>query len=276
MFAVLEIEEYKKGFIRRLQRMFEKDDVTLKYCTVQSAVPFIEVKAAEGKDGVNWNEVKNAAGVCAERMILPVETEVPDGYGVKRFAPTIYKCIPLFNSMVELMKTLDLTRNDLNITVLDKNGALCERIDELIRFARHVTVMTNSVSEYREASKRAMENYGAAVVINDYDHQIINDSVVYADEYDDRLSDCSVVFCADDNCENKNVVTGSGIIADGYILDKKPKDIETFDFVAALYELNNYRRAEEYLYAGMKLSGSEVSNEEIGAMIEKTLFKDEN
>lgn len=266
MFAVLEIEEYQKGLIKRLQRFFESDEPVMSYCTVKGAVPFITIRMKAKRSGINWREVRNVAGVCSQRLLLSGDIEIREGHGVVRFKPTVYRAIPLFNSMVNVMSDLDRI-GDLNVTVLDRAGALCDRIDSLLDCARNVTVLTDNIAAYQTASKRVMDNLGAALVIYDYDRPEIADNVVFADKYDDRLEKCKVVFCPEGAECARNVIGAEEIEADEYVCQQKPDFVELFDFVAALYEYNGFKRAAEYGFGRLIFNGYEIKPEEVGEMI---------
>lgn len=268
MFAVLEIEEYKRGIIKRLKRLFESDDVLMNYRTVKGCVPFITIKIKKKPSGINWDEVRNAAGVCAQRLLLSKSVEIPKGYGLVRFEPDAYKNIPLFNSMMQVLKSVE-KKNNLNVTVLDKEGVLCERIDSLLDHVRHITVLTDSISDYRTASQRVMDSCGAAIVINDYDYPEVTDSIVFADKYDERSKRCKVVFCPDS--KNENTIGGDCIEAEYYVLEQKPECVDTLDFVAALYEFNGFRRANEYAFRRFVFQGQEITPEDLKKMIGEAL-----
>ena len=264
MFAVLETEKYKKGLVGYFKRLFDNGEPVMSYRTVKGAVPFIILKMKETSRGVDWGEVCNSTGVCAQRLLLSKDITIPKGLGVCRFKPTIYRCIPIFNNMVETIRLMNTKKKDINVTVLDKSGALSEKIDELLDYVRHITVLTDCTGEYKTASKRAMNNYGAAIVINDYETEEISDSIVFADKYDiNRMRNCKAVFCAENEAVFQNVIYGMDIEPDADVAEMKPQQIETYDFVAALYEFNNFKRAGNYAFKKMILDNAELTPDEL-------------
>ncbi|MBQ7653755.1 MAG: hypothetical protein IJS17_01635, partial [Clostridia bacterium] len=190
---------------------------------------------------------------------------------VDSFKPSIYRILPLFNSFMQVIRTFEKRNNALNVTVLDSAGILSGKIDSLLDFARHITVLTDNIHDYKTASQRVMDSCGAAIVINDYDYPEVSDSVVFCDEYDDRLKNCPVVFCADENAASEKIINGYELEAEDFVLEKKPESIDLFDFAAALYELNDLKRAGEFAFSKLKIADKEVSIEEMKKMIKNAI-----
>ena len=263
MFAVLEVENYEKGLIKYIQRKFDKSKTTLTYCAVKGASPYVKINIKEKSDGIDWSEVKYCAGVCAERLLLSEKIDIPVGYGVYRYSPKLYPSVLMFNNMLNLLERIEKRKN-LSIAVYDKYGALTRKIDKLFDYARHITVLTDNIPDYKIASQRIMDNCGAAIIINNYNSKENRCDIAFADRYDREIMNrYKLVFCPQKLNGYANLIYGTDVCATGGFLSNKPESIDSFVFLCALYELNSFRQAEEFSYSKLYFCSQEIENEKL-------------
>lgn len=272
MFAVVKIDEYEKGISGWLKRRFEKDKSAMSYCSVNGAAPFVIINVSETKKGIDWNEIRNCAGVCAPRLLLDERIDIPVGYGIGRFKPKLYPNVLMFNNMVDVIRRMKIQNNDISLTVLDKYASLNNCIDFVFEHVRYVTVLTDKSSDYYEASKRVMENYGAAMIINSYNTQIEKSDIIFADKYDyDRFKDYKIVFCHERVNSYTNLIYGFDMAIPGYIMKNKPSGISSFNFICALYELNNLQNVTDLSFSHLAFCSQEIDEDELAKALNKIL-----
>ena len=263
MFAVLEVEKYEKGLIKYIQRKFDKSKTTLTYCAVKGASPYVKINIKEKSDGIDWAEVRNCAGVCAERLLLSNKIDIPVGFGIQRYYPKLYPSVLMFNNMLEMLGSIR-KRNNLSVAVYDKHGALTRQIDKLFDYERHITVLTDNIPDYKIASQRVMDNCGAAIIINDYNSKENKCDIAFADRYDREIMNrYKLVFCPEKLNGYANLIYGTDVSVAGSFLSNKPESIDTFIFLCALYELNSFKEAEKFSYSKLYFCSQEIENKKL-------------
>ena len=269
MFAVLDIDKYEGGFLKAVSRFFVKKDAEITHREVQGGKSFFEIKVYETSSGVDWEEVKWCAGVCADRLLVPQGVEIPYSSGVYKFVPKKLPLVMIFNNAVEIISKVSTDKN-FSVAVFDKIGALASKVDVLLNFARHLTVYTDDATLYSSATQRIMDNFGAAVIVLPYESECDESNIIIADRYNEnRMSNAPIVFCAEKLSCYSNLIFGNNMTLCGQYMKSKPPKIDAFDFVSALYEMNSFDEIGDLMFSQLYIGGEECSSEKVTGYIDE-------
>lgn len=238
MFAVLDIITPCEGFFaRRSQRAYLRKCAPLVIRT-DDGLPFFILPVLKGKNGIDWPCVRQRLGKCALRVIAPRDTVLPDLQGLARYVPERLVPLMVLNTALRLLMAAGVPPLSLEITLTDRTALLTGEVCRLLPFAATVRVITRLPERYSNAVKRAMEEFGASLIVSDkVDYSCEHGFIICCDGAVPGAANARACLSF-----GKSVRCGCGIACTGVELDAEyasrlPSGIEPLDFAGALYEL---------------------------------------
>ncbi len=261
MFAVLQIRPPEKGLMKRSWRCLRPAKPLAVQVAVKGGAPFLCVTVSKKHGRIPWEEIAFYAGRCAGRMLLPNGLLPPVDCPVKAFHPTVLAALALFNTACAVLAQRHAPPEMERITLLDPTGALARRAHRLLPFASLVRIVTQKPAAYQQAAERAMEDYGAALLVQETGIGAGDSTVVIAPYGLNGdfvpAARCAVFLGAGHVCE----AGGITIRAEGFDLPEPyqrllPEGIDADRFACALYEECGLRALGERTYTSLQLYGA--------------------
>lgn len=165
MFATLQLQPQETEFLKKIYRRLRPARTQAIQVAVKGGTPFFCVEAARRRNGIPWDDIAFCAGRCAGRMLLPQGLIPPDDSPVKPFLPSALAPLTLFNTVCEVLSRRATPPTEECITLLDARGLLAHRAGRLLPFASLVRIVTENTAAYERTADRVMEEYGAALLI---------------------------------------------------------------------------------------------------------------
>lgn len=244
MFTILNIQEKTcKNIFEKIKFLFQKNVfIKSKLDSIQSVyvhnINFIKIS-----DKIDWNKISKMIGRESKFILCSKDLIIPADLNFKRFEPESYYeelCI-LF--ALEVLKKLDIRTSDFNIALYDPLGEYSSVLDELIKYASGIHVITDNEYHYEKEASRIMEEYGANVLINKELHNKSYNLVLALHPIDRQIETnrFSVILAS-----RPYIYPVKGIIYDKYKFSKDidfkrfltyENDMDQEYIAAALYEL---------------------------------------
>ncbi len=261
MFAVLQVRPPEKGILKRGWRYLHPGKPIAVQVAVKGGAPFLCVTVSKKRGQIPWKEIGFYAGRCAGRMLLPNGLLPPADCPVKPFCPTALASLALFHTACAVLAQRHAPPEGERITLVDQTGALARRADKLLPFAALVRIVTQRPSAYQPAVKQAMEEYGAALLVQETGIGAGDSTVVIAPYGLNGdfvpAARCAVFLGGSSTCETGGVT----IRAEGFDLPEAyrrllPEGIDADRFACALYEACGLRALGEQTYTRLQLYGA--------------------
>ena len=248
VFVVLCPVRPEKGFLKRRKQSKNLARAPAVLCREFSAFPFCKVEFTEEKNGINWDEIEEKCGRYSSRIVAPKSVHLPDGRGLKRYVPTAFLPHLIFNTAKKIISEAAVPTDIFCITVTDRNGLCSSKIHSLLPLCSVVRVVTSKPEKYADACEKALDLYGATLIIRpDYEPTHKPDTVICCDGAVSASMSDSAVFTNRKRTCGKIRFCGSGITLTEKHRDFLPESIDPLDFAGALTEFCGCR---DYADAG--------------------------
>jgi len=240
MFAVLELYEVGNSFRERVKRRFRKPDISIDRPSIYDGMHYYAIKAPVIDGEIDWQGIREAAGGCRSRMLIPENLRLPDDAGLVRFRPTVFQRIILFNTAVSLLSLCEIPPGDTIVSVVDYNMLDTKRLYSLLPYASIVKVITSQskLEAYENFADKLYKETGARITVTDNIESALNSNLVLsAEEYEDEaLRRCRVLSFYPLENTPKALCIGCVELTYGVKLPFY-EGIPMIDFLGALYEL---------------------------------------
>ncbi len=264
MFTVLDIAPHKKrnfigGMLHRLAACFRGADIDIVQARAGNIKYFI-VRTEPVRGRLDWNKIYKATGREAYQLIIP-ESVHPPAYGpVAAYDATEYLRRVFYNTVFSFLKKLPGSARDNIIGFYDPEAKAGDIASRLLRYAGVVKVVTEDTSKYELYADRAMERYGAGLIISDFAEALEKCNIIILPY---GMSGCS--FCP----HNSIIFDIEGIC--GYTVAKEcirlpkiytaemPNGISEAVFAAALYERARVKEIGNIVSRSLMINGKKIS-----------------
>ena len=270
MFAVLQIRPQENGFLQKIKVRMHPTSPQAIQVAVKGGTPFLCVEASRRKGGLPWEEIAFCAGRCAGRMLLPDGVIPPEGGPVKAFLPDALAPLILFNTACDVLARRRRPPGEECITLLDPQGRLARRAGRLLAFASLVRVVTDNTAVYEQTAEQVMEDYGAALLVQDTFAGARDSTVVIAP---DGLRESffpkrkCAVFTNRESSGGYLCITAEGIDLPEPYCRLIPDGINPDRFAGALYEASGLRELSRRTYTRLKLYGTTTNPDGAARML---------
>lgn len=270
MFAVLQIRPQENGFLQKIKVRMHPARPQAIQVAVKGGTPFLCVEASRRKGGLPWEEIAFCAGRCAGRMLLPDGVIPPEGGPVKAFLPDALAPLILFNTACDVLARRRRPPGEECITLLDPQGRLARRAGRLLAFASLVRVVTDNTAVYEQTAEQVMEDYGAALLVQDTFAGARDSTVVIAP---DGLRESffpkrkCAVFTNRESRGGYLCITAEGIDLPEPYCRLIPDGINPDRFAGALYEASGLRELSRRTYTRLKLYGTTTNPDGAARML---------
>ena len=237
MFVVLRIFNTEEMKIKRRQRKIICSSHVCPHST-DRGLPFFTLDVLEGKKGIDWQSVSSKCGRYASRIIAPRTVSLPDIRNLNRFVPRSTVPMLIFNTALEEISKAKLPPDKISITLTDRNAIMASKICRFLPYASLVRVITSRPERYASACIKAMEEFGATLILRSaYEPVSGCDIVICCDGVITSSMQNAAVFTDSRKSGGKIRFCGSGLELLPVHREIVPENIEPIDFAGALFEL---------------------------------------
>ena len=238
MFTVVDLKTEKKTKFQRFFQYFRKAEVELKEIPLPFGKSFYLCEAKHHRGKIPWKEIEE--NTQNKNFILPFELK---GIAtLKEFEPKVLPKLMLFNSALDYIEKLNLPPSEMRFTLVDDEGIFREKLEDVLKLASIITVVTKNEEKYNALSVRLFETYGISLMIrSDYNEAKYENSFLF-DYKGDRipLSYKGTAFSK----EKKHLLNGKTLTPGGFDLPSEyeklwRKNTDKMQFASALFELSN-------------------------------------
>lgn len=238
MFTVVDLKTEKKTKFQRFFQYFRKAEVELKEIPLPFGKSFYLCEAKHHRGKIPWKEIEE--NTQNKNFILPFELK---GIAtLKEFEPKVLPKLMLFNSALDYIEKLNLPPSEMRFTLVDDEGIFREKLENVLKLASIITVVTKNEEKYNALSVRLFETYGISLMIrSDYNEAKYENSFLF-DYKGDRipLSYKGTAFSK----EKKHLLNGKTLAPGGFDLPSEyeklwRKNTDKMQFASALFELSN-------------------------------------
>lgn len=234
MFSVLVVAD-DAGFFRR-RRLYKNPQV--RDVRVYGGLPFREVTSARRRGKINREAICEAAGRCAESMLLP--EGISPGGGIAEPDLSDYRKLVFFNTACLLLRSACGCGVRGELLIKDKNASAARRLGIAVPLFSDIRVATSCPEGYSRPIESAMEEFGAAVMEGGGDNA---DAVIDLDSSPERLV-----------CGGKAFAAGKIMLPSAYAR-LMPPGADTLNFAGALCLISR-------IHSLAQLGFSEIYHEE--------------
>lgn len=237
LFAVLQINEREQGILALMKNHFSKSDITVRRVKISGAQPFFIVSTAKDLKNIKWTELEKSLGRMSGSLLMPNNVTPPETANVK--ALTITDNLPakiLFNTAIKISKLSSLPSKCQRITVVDRAGIYLDNIENLVKQASVVRVITDKIIQYECVAQKILKRLGASVSIsNAFKKEIKSDIIISPFE---QITSVDSLILSTDSCR---VMTPRTALSTKISLpnDLKvflPAGIDEHEFACALFD----------------------------------------
>lgn len=237
MFVVLRIFNTEEMKIKRRQRKIICGSQVCPRST-DRGLPFFTLDVLEGKKGIDWQSVSAKCGRYSSRIIAPRTVSLPDIRNLNRFVPRSTVPLLIFNTALEEISKAKLPPDRISITLTDRNAIMASKICRLLPYASLVRVITSRPERYASACIKAMEDFGATLLLRpSYEPVSNSDIVICCDGVITSAMQNAAVFTDNRRNGGKIRFCGSGLELLPVHKEIIPENIDPVDFAGALFEL---------------------------------------
>lgn len=236
MFVVLNIERYSKKVSKRKSKKINRSPPVI--CHTERGLPFYLLNVCEEKRGIDWKKTSERCGRYVSRIVAPRNILMPDDGCLRRFIPSTFVSLLVFNSAVQLLKSAEIDPKIFTITLSDRNAFLAGEVCRLLPFSSQVRIITSHPERYAFACTKALEEYGATLIIRSaYELSSKPDFVISCDGAYNPLMESQAVISAKRSCGGVLRFIGKSTeLTDSHKKIISPS-VEPTDFAGALTEL---------------------------------------
>lgn len=194
------------------------------------------------KGKINWQTVYKAAGIEAPRLLLPENITPPRNCKIGRFEGERYRKKLLINAFLSVIKQTNPA--SLRLVLADKDGKYADVAIAMLRKAASVYVITHNPQRYDFANQRAMELFGARIILTDETSFTANCSAILAPDGICGLGTVAlpdIFFNGDADSLNGYTIQSDCLTLPRPYEDGIPANIDRLTFAAALYERSGLR-----------------------------------
>ena len=242
MLAVLQLDTPPKRTFWRRRRARRKNYVRAQGVPVGTG-GYLQITAVPDREGrIDWDEVRQAAGREAGRMLFPAGVRPPEGYGFGSFSGHALSRALMAAAAQQLLRMASVPPKHMSIGLYDPSGSLATLVPALLPFAADVRVVTGRPQAYEGAERIAMAMFGAALPVTREAETLTGAKLILAPDglghFRPRARGLVLSGVPDDR---PGVVGGYVPQVPPQWLQNAPDRCDIWRFLAGLYELSGLR-----------------------------------
>lgn len=242
MLAVLQLDTPPKRTFWRRHRARRKNSVRAQVVPVGTG-GYLQITAVPDREGqIDWDEVREAAGREAGRMLFPAGVRPPGGYGFGSFSGHALSRALMAAAAQQLLRMASVPPKHMSIGLYDPSGSLATLVPALLPFAADVRVVTGRPQAYEGAERIAMAMFGAALPVTREAETLTGAKLILAPEGLGHIRPRARGLVLSGVPDDRSGVVG------GYVpqvppqwLQNAPDRCDIWRFLAGLYELSGLR-----------------------------------
>ena len=242
MLAVLQLDTPPKRTFWRRRRARRKNSVRAQGVPVGTG-GYLQITAVPDREGqIDWDEVRQAAGREAGRMLFPAGVRPPGGYGFGSFSGHALSRALMAAAAQQLLRMASVPPKHMSIGLYDPSGSLATLVPALLPFAADVRVVTGRPQAYEGAERIAMAMFGAALPVTREAETLTGAKLILAPEGLGHIRPRARGLVLSGVPDDRPGVVG------GYVpqvppqwLQNAPDRCDIWRFLAGLYELSGLR-----------------------------------
>lgn len=238
VFVVLRVSETPNGFIKKRKHLRQLSKARAQSVSTEKGLPFFVLDIPSYTKDSDWERIAEKCGRYASRIVAPRSLSLPDFGQLKRFSPAFMPSLLVFNTALKIIGNSGTNPCGICITVTDRNAVHPSRIYKLLPFASVIRVVTSRPEKYAFACQKALDEYGASIVIRSaYEPQDKPEIVICCDGAVTPFMKSAAVFGY-----KYGMTGGINFYADGIEISEAhseavPDSIYPVDFAGAVTEL---------------------------------------
>ena len=249
MFAVLVIDR-DANFIKR-RRLFRTPQV--RDVRVYGGLPFRAVTTALRHSDIDRTAVSQAAGRCAGCMLLP--SGIAQGGGIAEPDLSDYSRLLFFNTACDVLREALGCGLRGRLCISDRTASAAGRLSLAVPIISDIRIVTDCPKAYKSAAERAMEEFGASVVVADEPAQ------------SDILIDLDSPNGSGELTLRSGSITASGINLPSAYMRLMPQGTDALKFAAALYEISRIYSLANLRFEKLFYHGSSITEEQASQLV---------
>ena len=242
MLAVLQLDTPPKRTFWRRRRARRKNSVRAQVVPVGTG-GYLQITAVPDREGrIDWDEVRQAAGREAGRMLFPAGVRPPGGYGFGSFSGHALSRALMAAAAQQLLRMASVPPKHMSIGLYDPSGSLATLVPALLPFAADVRVVTGRPQAYEGAERIAMAMFGAALPVTREAETLTGAKLILAPEGLGHIRPRARGLVLSGVPDDRPGVVG------GYVpqvppqwLQNAPDRCDIWRFLAGLYEVSGLR-----------------------------------
>ena len=242
MLAVLQLDIPPKRTFWRRRRARRKNSVRAQVVPVGTG-GYLQITAVPDREGrIDWDEVRQAAGREAGRMLFPAGVRPPGGLGFGSFSGHALSRALMAAAAQQLLRMASVPPKHMSIGLYDPSGSLATLVPALLPFAADVRVVTGRPQAYEGAERIAMAMFGAALPVTREAETLTGAKLILAPEGLGHIRPRARGLVLSGVPDDRPGVVG------GYVpqvppqwLQNAPDRCDIWRFLAGLYELSGLR-----------------------------------
>ncbi len=240
-----------------------------------TGAPFFRLEVQQGRDGIPWNAVEQAAGRLRTRMLFPEGVNPPPQPataagkksaatepGIRPFEPKRLPALLALRAAQQVLRRCETPARHLSVALVDPRGLFTRSLEPLVPLVGNLRVYCPDFSLYRAAAALLLERYGMTLILSDSLGCFAQCDVVVAPEL--RLftgRERGLIFTPDQDTPlpNCRVVLGVNPQLPKAAAALRPAGIDPLLFASALFELCAVKECEHLQFQAFCLPLREES-----------------
>jgi len=240
VFAVLSVEEFDRGRIKsllhRVKVLFSGAEVITTEI-YEDKINYFLISTEPVRGQIDWAKVAYTAGRESGSLIIPENIVMPPGCPVKRYDCNNFLRHVFIGTIMGIIKTSGIRPRDVNLGIYDPDALCPDTAISALSAAGTVKVVTGRLEKYTEYSHKAMDMYGAGLIVSPFVDSFYRCDIIMAPF---GLDGCEYIPSGALVFDQQGLagfsVSKECIILPKYYADMVPKGVCHADFAAVLFD----------------------------------------
>jgi len=268
LFAVLQIKQSEQGILAVMKNHLLQPQTDVKRVNIAGAQPFFIVSTTQKSGQIPWNAIEYSLGRLSGRLLLPNGVTPPINSNVKSLETTDnLSAKMLLNTAIKVSKHSEIPKQKQRITVVDRTGIYIDQIEDVIKSAAVVRVITDRIIQYEQLAKNIFYKWGASIILST-DLRFALQSDIIISPFEQITGTNSLVLSTNAcRCATAKTVISPQITLPAEFSEFLPQNIDEHKFACALYDDCGLKKLAGSSFETMLFCGCEQNVFKLAQMI---------